>query len=704
LNVAFYIARRYLFAKKSHNAINVISMISVCGIVVATIAMVCGLSVFNGFKGLTSMFFSVFDPELKIVSVEGKVFDPTTPVMEQVKTLSEIQYVCETLQEHALVQYHGRQDFAMLKGVEASFNSLVSIDSAIIDGHFLLSEGDFNYGVAGRGLAAALGINAGFAEPITIYMPERTGTINIANPLSSAMLQYVFLSGVFQLEQPMYDEEYMLVSIELMRSLLDYEKEVSALELKLAPGTDITAMKKKIAQLIGADFRVLDRYEQQEVSFRMMQIEKWVTFLILCFILMLALFNLLGSLAILMIEKEADITKLRTMGADNRLINRIFLFEGWMISLLGAVIGVVLGILFCLIQQHFGVISLGDTAGTFVVDAYPVAVEWTDVLIVFLTVAAIGFLSVLYPVHYIGKKRLRNGVVACLLLPFILAGCGGQKKEQADKSALATQKIAVSLEPVRFFAEKIAGDRFTFFAIVPAGQSPETFDPSPRDMIQVGNSIAYFHLGQLVFERTLTTAIEENQTEAKTFDLSSGVDFYVQDCDADHDHNHDHGDHDPHIWTSFKGARVISKNIFEALSVLDPAHQDTYLSNYQVWMSELEALEQALHQRLSALSGSSFVIFHPALTYFAVEFGLNQYSIEHEGKEPSAALLKSIVEKSKAERIKTVFVQMEFDRRLAEQIASEIGAKIVVINPLDYQWDEQIIKIADALTNDGKDN
>lgn len=653
------------------------------------------------------MYFSVFDPELKIMPVEGKVFDPATPGMKEIFALPEIQFVCETLQENALVRYGDRQDISVLKGVDTTFNRLVSIDTAIIDGKFLLSEGDFSYAVLGIGLAATLGVNAAFSHPIEVYMPKRTGTVNMANPVQSFLVEYLFIGGVYHINQPVYDEGFMLVPIDFMRLMLDYDREVSALELKLVPGADISSVKKEIAQRIGEGFVVQDRYEQQALSFRMMQIEKWVTYLMLCFILVLALFNVLSSLAILMIEKEADIVKLRSMGANNRLINRIFLFEGWMISFLGGVIGMLSGISLCFLQQRFGFITLGETAGTFVIDAYPIKIEWTDMLTVFITVITVGLLSVLYPVHYMSKKWLHKGAIACLLLPFAMMGCTMKNKDRKGKEI---KEIAVTIEPLRYFAEKIAGDKYTFFSIVPAGQSPETYDPSPREMVGVGNSEAYFHIDQLVFERNLVASIRENNTGTYAFDLSEGMEFSEESAcefhnpqaDADPLFCRGHGGHDPHIWTSFKGARVMSENILRALSVLDKKNYDYYRSNYQQLTEELDSLEKCLHEQLKALSDRSFVIYHPALTYFAREFNLKQYSIENEGKEPSPALLKNLIEETNARKVKVVFVQMEFDRKHAEQVARAIGAVTVEINPLDYQWDEQMRVIAKALAENGK--
>jgi ABC-type Zn uptake system ZnuABC Zn-binding protein ZnuA/ABC-type lipoprotein release transport system permease subunit len=684
--------------------------------------MVCTLSVFNGFKGLTSMLFSTFDPELKITPVEGKVFDPTTPAMMQIREIPEVRFVCETLQENAIVQYGERQSRAVLKGVSADFNRLVPIDTAIIDGSFKLSEGEFHYAVPGIGLASTLGVNAAFTRPLEVYMPKRTGTVNTANLAASFQVEYVHIGGVYHINQPVYDEEFMLVAIDLMRSMLDYDREVTALELKLAPGADVASVKRKISQLAGENFLIQNRYEQQELSFGMIQVEKWVSYLMLCFILVLALFNVLGSLAILMIEKEADVIKLRTMGADDRLINRIFLLEGWMISLLGAVIGVVSGVVLCFLQQRFGLVSMGETAGTFIIDAYPVEVEWTDVLTVFVTVIAAGFLAVLYPVHYLGRKWLGRGTLACLLL-LVLTGCGTQNGGRKDVT-----EIAVSIEPLRYFAEKIAGDKYAFFSIVPAGQSPESYDPSPREMVRAGKSRACFHIGRLGFEQNLVASIRENNANTDVFDLSEGVDFHEisgspspEASEADHSvapvREHDdvpdadnsagflcrgHGECDPHIWTSLQGARAISENIFRALSTLDKGNHDYYQSNYRQLTGELDALENDLHEQLEDLACRSFIIYHPALTYFSHEFGLKQYSIENEGKEPSPAFLKQLIEAAKSAQIKVVFVQPEFDCRHAEQIAREIGAVTVVIDPLDYRWDEQIRRIAKTLAENGK--
>lgn len=408
MNLPFYIARRYLFSKKSHNAINIISMVSVCGVVVATIALVCALSVYNGFNDLVASMFSNFDPELKITPRTGKVFDPTTSEIQQIKQLPEIVSCSEVLQDNALIRYHDRQDVAVVKGVDDSFRNLSQIDSVLIDGDFILKDEVANYAVMGAGLAALLGAKPGFASPLELYVPKRDEKVNLSNPGSSFNLEYAYTGGVFLINQQVYDEKYMIVPLSLARTLFRYDKEVTALEIKLADKADIHAVKKEIRSILGDKFIVQDRFEQQEASFKMMQIEKWMTFLILCFILAIALFNVVGSLSMLMIEKQQDVHTLRNMGANDLLIRRIFLFEGWMISGFGALIGILIGVVLCILQQEFGLIKLGQTAGAFIIDAYPVRVIFGDVLMVFITVAAIGFMAAWYPVHYLGKKWLKK--------------------------------------------------------------------------------------------------------------------------------------------------------------------------------------------------------------------------------------------------------------------------------------------------------
>ena len=404
MNFPFYIARRYLFSKKSHNAINIISMVSVCGVVVATIALVCALSVYNGFNDLVSTLFSSFDPELKITPRTGKVFDPQDSQIEKVKKLPSIDVWCEVLEDNALVRYDNRQVVAVVKGVDKSFEQLASIDSVLVDGNFILQDDVVDYAIPGIGMASALGVNAGYLSPMEFYAPKRDEKVNLSNPATSFQVSYAYAGAVFCINQQVYDENYILVPISLTRELFKYETEVSSIEIKLRPSSNFSSDKDEITSILGKDFIVQDRFEQQEASYKMMQIEKWMTFLILSFILAIALFNVVGSLSMLMIEKQEDVKTLRNMGASDSLISRIFLFEGWMIAGFGALIGILIGIILCLIQQEFGLLKLGQTTGAFIVDAYPVRVALSDVITVFITVVSIGFIAAWYPVHHLGKK------------------------------------------------------------------------------------------------------------------------------------------------------------------------------------------------------------------------------------------------------------------------------------------------------------
>jgi len=406
LKFSFYIAKRYLFSKKSHNAVNIISIVAVCGVAVATMATVCTLSVLNGFRGLVEEMFSAFDPQLKITPVTGKVFDPTTVLFDEVRALPEIDKIAESLEDNVMINYRGHQSLAVLKGVSDNFISLTNFGPIMIDGDTVLRNDVNNFALLGLGIANNLGVNAGFVFPMEIDAPQRNVKVNLANPIVSINREYVYIGGVFRVDQAVYDENYVIVPIRLARDLFNYEKEVSALEIKLKPGASVREVQAKIQKILGDDFYVKDRYQQQEDTFKMINIEKWVTFLILSFILLIAAFNIIGSLSMLIIDKQADVITLRNLGADNRLISRIFLFEGWMISAFGAVTGIVLGVLLCLGQQRYGWLRLG-TGDNFSVTAYPVIVYFSDLVFILITVLVIGFFSVLYPVRYLAKKWLR---------------------------------------------------------------------------------------------------------------------------------------------------------------------------------------------------------------------------------------------------------------------------------------------------------
>ena len=404
MNVSFFIARRYLFSKKSHNAINVISAISVCGIAIATMAMVTVLSVFNGFGGIVEGMFSAFDPHLKISVKEGKVFDYHTPPFEKVLQLDGIQLVSESLEENALFKFDAQQVPVRVKGVSEEFRLMADMQRLIMDGSFRLREDVVDYTTLGAGLAIALGARPGFIDPIEIYAPKRDVRVNLANPSTAFTTGYAQIGGVFSLNQPEYDDQMAIIPIELARELFNYENEVTSLDIKLNPDASVKKLKREMAAILGERFVVEDRYEQQRASYRMLQIEKWVTFLILAFILLIAVFNVVGSLSMLIVEKRDDIRSLQNMGASNSLVSRIFLYEGWLITFIGIISGIVLGLILCLLQQHFGLLRLSNTPGAYIIDAYPVIVKVSDLLIVFAVVSVIGLLTVLYPVNNLRKQ------------------------------------------------------------------------------------------------------------------------------------------------------------------------------------------------------------------------------------------------------------------------------------------------------------
>ena len=410
MNLPYYIAKRYLISKKSHNAINVISGVSVCGIALATLALVCTLSVFNGFQELVTTFFTAFDPELKITSVSGKVFDAQDERIQSLRQLPEIEVFSESLEDNAMVQYKGRQAMVVIKGVEDNFNQLTAIDSILYGrGDMVLHDEVVDYAIPGVDVTSSLGTGIRFLDPLEVYAPKRGSKINVANPSTSFQTAYLHSSGlIFAVNQQKYDASYILTSLSFARDLFQYDTEVSSIELKLKEGSNIYKVQKRISQSLGEDFQVLNRYEQQADTYRIMEVEKLISYAFLSFILLIACFNVIGSLSMLIIDKRADVVTLRNLGADDRLISKIFLLEGCMISFMGAIIGVALGLMLCFAQQEFGILSLGSGAssGAFVVDVYPVSVHFSDVVLVLITVLVIGYLSVLLPVRYLSRRLL----------------------------------------------------------------------------------------------------------------------------------------------------------------------------------------------------------------------------------------------------------------------------------------------------------
>ena len=409
LNLPFFIARRYLFSKKSTNAINVISIISMVGVAVATMALVIVLSVFNGFHDLVASFFTNFDPQLEVVPVKGKVAAADDAVFMKIRQLPEVDMVSEGVQDQALAFYGGQQAMVNIMGVDDNFARMTRIQKILYgDGDFSLQAANLEYGVPGIRLAQTLGMGARWDGFLKIYAPQREGQLtDMASPADGFVTDSLISPGVvFAVNQAKYDRDYLITSIAFARRLFFRQGMVSKLMVKLKPGTDLDAAKRKIKNLAEGRFNVLDRFEQHADTFRIMQVEKVLAYLFLSFILVVACFNIIGSLSMLIIEKKKDVQTLRNLGATDRTLTRVFLFEGRMISALGAVVGILLGLLLCWLQQEFGLVPMGDSSGTFVVNAYPVSVHYSDVLIVFITVLAVGWAAAWYPVRYMSRRLL----------------------------------------------------------------------------------------------------------------------------------------------------------------------------------------------------------------------------------------------------------------------------------------------------------
>lgn len=405
MKLSLYIARRYLFAKKSRNAINVISAISVAGVAVGTMALITILSVFNGLEEMVKSIFSTSDPEIRITPVRGKVFTPDTLMLTKLASIDGVEVFAETVEENALLRYDEQQYIATIKGVSLNYTEVTDLDTAMWDGEFILrAENGRPYAVAGLGVANYLGMRLNFVSPLAIYIPDRKARLS-ASPENEFTRRYIFLSGIFAVEQE-FDSKYLFLPIDFARELLDYTAEVSSIEVRMKPGADQKKTQEAIRELMGNDFLVQNRYEQQEMFYKVMKAERLAIFVILTFILIIASFNIIGSLTMLIIEKERDISILKSLGADNRLIKRIFIYEGWMISIIGTVIGLLTGFILCEAQQHFGIVKLaGDSL---LIDAYPVKMQLADFFTVAATVLAIGYAAAWYPVHYLSRRYLRE--------------------------------------------------------------------------------------------------------------------------------------------------------------------------------------------------------------------------------------------------------------------------------------------------------
>jgi len=404
MKLALRIALRYLFAKKSQNVINVVSMISVTGVLVGSLALVIVLSVFNGLHGLIGSLYSSFDPELKILPREGKVFSTDTIAFEELRQTEGIKKITAILEDHALLRSEKRQVPAIVMGVDENFAAVSGIDSIIVDGEYKLGGVSENYGVIGYVLADQLSLRLNFVRPLVIYAPKRRGRVNMMRPDQSFRKEYLHPAGMFAVRQLDYDSRYLIVNIHQARQLFEYsDNVVSSLGLSLQEDRQTDKIKSSISRLLGDDFKVQDRQEQHATFYKLMKVEKFMAYLILLFILVIATFNVIGTLSLLIFEKRDSIGTLRSLGANRNLINKIFLVEGWLISLAGVTAGVLLGALLVWAQQQFGLLQF-QGGGSFVVEAYPVALKWTDMVLVYFSVSLVGLLAAWYPVKVIVKR------------------------------------------------------------------------------------------------------------------------------------------------------------------------------------------------------------------------------------------------------------------------------------------------------------
>lgn len=409
MNFPFYIARRYLFSKKSTHVINIISGISVVGVAVATMALVVTLSVFNGFHDLVASLLTSFDPQIEIVPTKGKTAPADDPILTKIRNLPQVDVATESVEDQAMAIYKGRQAMIKVKGVEDNFSELSHINDILYgDGEFSLHAANLQFGVVGIRLADNLGMTADWDGQLKIYAPKREGQLDLMNPTEEFVEDSVISPGVvFSVKQARYDRDYVLTSIAFARNLFGQQGMLSQLEIRLKPGSDLDAVKAEMQKIAGSKYRVLDRMEQQADTFKIMKIEKFIAYIFLTFILAVACFNIIGSLSMLIIDKKNDVVTLRNMGASDKQIVRIFLFEGRMISAIGAILGILVGLLLCWFQQVYGLVSLGRSSGSFIVDAYPVSVHPEDIIIIFITVLAVGFASVWYPVRYFAKRLIQ---------------------------------------------------------------------------------------------------------------------------------------------------------------------------------------------------------------------------------------------------------------------------------------------------------
>ncbi|MGE4586568.1 MAG: ABC transporter permease [Mangrovibacterium sp.] len=408
MSLALSIARRYLVSRKSVNVINLISVISVLGVTVGTLALIVVLSAFNGIDSFIGTMLSSFDPDLKITSSRGKSFSPDDPLLKKTLELEGIAGWTPVVEENALLEYEGSQKYAVVKGVEADYADFTGLDTVLTDGRFLLESGLHHFAVIGQGVAFDLSLRPNFIKPLHVYFPKRDRS-NLFSLTGALNHDSLFPAGVFSVQQEI-DSRYILVPIGFARSVFDLDERVTALELKPDSGVDVVILKEQVRLLLGDGYRVQDRYEQHEFLYKVMRSEKWSSFLILSFILVIASFNLLGSLTMIILDKKDDVFILQSMGASASLIRKIFLLEGWLISLTGALSGSLLGVVLVWAQQKFELLKLPGN-GSFAISSYPVELQFYDVAVTLLVVLGIGLLAAWYPVHSMESGRNENSLL-----------------------------------------------------------------------------------------------------------------------------------------------------------------------------------------------------------------------------------------------------------------------------------------------------
>ena len=402
----FYIAKRYFISKKTHNIITIISWISVVGLAIGTTALIVVLSVFNGFQGLVTSLFSAFNPEIQITVAEGKTFHSLQFPADRIKKLPGVAYYIEAVEENALLKYGNKQYIATIKGVSEGYEKMNRFDTAVVKGKFMLEDKGINMAVLGYGVAYNLGINLNdFAKPVSVYIPRREST-SLVDPTKAFNNEIFYPSGLFSIQQEI-DSKYVLVPLSFARTMLNYKDEVTSIEIGLRKDADKESIKEEIQKIAGNGFKVKDRFQQEALLFKIMKSEKWAVFLILSFILLIATFNVIGSVTMLILDKKSDIAVMGSMGADSMMIKKIFLYEGLMINLIGALSGLIIGFIICFLQMKYGIVSL-QASGSFLIKAYPVKLEILDFVYVFLTVFVIAYIAAYFPAKRISRKYLYN--------------------------------------------------------------------------------------------------------------------------------------------------------------------------------------------------------------------------------------------------------------------------------------------------------